>query len=144
MKTRPTTFALAALLGLLLSSEISAQKITSLETTAKGQGTITSRVDKHQINSVLVILKENGEANLTFYTDLQLSAQGTWSVGRYGSQGITLKITGGIVSGNASGNGKLYLRDDKSIEKLMIKAATADGSNVTVEFVAEKPPAKTN
>ena len=143
MKTRlTTTLALATLLGLLLSVETAAQKVTSLNTTAKGQGTITSKIDKHDITAVLVILKENGEANLTFYTDLQLSAQGTWSEGRY--QTINLKITGGIVSGNATGNGKLYLRPDKSINKLSIQAASADGGKTAVEFVAEKPPAKSN
>jgi hypothetical protein len=142
LKTRPITIlALAAVLGLLLSGETAAQRITSLNTTAKGQGTITSRVDKHQITSVLVILKENGEANLTFYADLQLSAQGTWSRAKYASQGVNLKITGGIVSGNATGSGKLFLTSDgKSIAKLTIQAASADGAKVTVEFVADKPP----
>ncbi len=97
-----------------------AQKITSLQTTAKGQGTLNiSDIDKHKITSVLVILKENGEAELTLYTELQLAAKGTWSVGKTLSQGVDLKITGGIVNGGGTGTGKLLLRrDGKSIKKL--------------------------
>jgi hypothetical protein len=120
----------------------SAQKITSLQTTAKGQGTINiSDIDKHKLTSVLVILKENGDAELTFYADLQLSAKGTWSVGK--SQGIDLKITGGIVSGGGNGTGKLLLRKDgKSIKKLTIDGTSADGSKISVDFTASTPTSK--
>ncbi|HXQ69907.1 MAG TPA: hypothetical protein VN844_05450 [Pyrinomonadaceae bacterium] len=142
MKTRLTMLALVTVIALLLSVVAGAQKITSLNTTAKGQGTIVvSDIDKHKISSVMVILKENGEADLTFYADLQLSAQGTWSAAQSPAQGINLKITGGVVGGNANGTGKLYLRKDgKSIDKLNIKATSADGSKTTVDFVADKKP----
>jgi hypothetical protein len=99
-----TTLALAIATALFLAIVVAAQKITSLNTTAQGQGTITiSDIDKHEISSVMVILKENGEAELTFYADLQLSAQGTWSAAKSPGDGINLKITGGVVSGNANG-----------------------------------------
>jgi hypothetical protein len=140
------TFFFTIALALSLSSIALAQKITSLTTSAKGQGTISiSNIDKHQISSVLVILKENGEADFTLYADLQLSAQGTWSMGKSLEEGINLKITGGVVSGNLNGAGKLFLRKDgKSIDKLNIEATTADERKVTVDFVAEKPADKTN
>lgn len=147
MKTRLTTTVVLGIgIAFLLSTIAVAQKITSLTTSAKGKGTISiSNIDKHQIASVLVILKENGDANLTFVADLQLSAQGTWSMGRSLEEGINLKITGGVVSGNAAGTGKLFLRKDgKSIEKLNIEATAADDSKVTVDFVADKPAANTN
>ena len=70
---------------------------------------------------------------------MQLYGQGRWSAGEDLSQGIDLKITGGIVSGNATGVGKLILRDDKkSIAKLTISAAAADGNTIKVEFTAEQ------
>jgi hypothetical protein len=140
------TFFFTIAFALSLSSIALAQKITSLTTSAKGKGTISiSNIDKHQISSVLVILKENGEADLTLYADLQLSAQGTWSIGKSLEEGINLKITGGVVSGNLNGTGKLFLRKDgKSIDKLNIEATTAGESKVTVDFVAEKPADKTN
>lgn len=133
-------------MALLLSVVTVAQKITSLNTSAKGKGTITvSDLDKHEITSVLVILKEGGEADLTFYADLQLAAQGTWSIGKSLEEGINLKITGGVVSGNATGTGKLFLRKDgKSIDKLHIESTSADGSKVTVDFVADKDTTKSN
>ncbi len=141
-----TTLALTLPIAFLLSVVAVAQKITSLNTTAKGKGTITiSDLDKHEITSVLVILKEGGEADLTFYAELQLTAQGTWSLAKSPEEGINLKITGGVVSGNASGNGKLFLRKDgKSIDKLNIQATSVDGSKVTVDFVADKDTPKAN
>jgi hypothetical protein len=131
-------------LALVLPLAASAQKITSLQTSAKGEGTLNiSDIDKHKITSVLVILKENGEAELTFYTDLQLSAKGTWSVGKTLSQGIDLKITGGIANAGGTGTGKLLLRKDgKSIKKLTITGTSADGSKVSVDFTANNPPSK--
>lgn len=139
MRSRSTTTLAFALL-LLLSVPAVSQKITALTATAKGQGTIViSQVDKHQIKSVLVILKENGDADFTFYTDLQLTASGSWSTGGSVADGIDLKITGGVVTGNAKGTGKLFLRNDgKSIDKLNIKAESADGSKITIDFVADK------
>jgi hypothetical protein len=133
------TFAFALMLAFLLPGIASAQELKSLEATAKGQGTIESRVDKHHINAVLVILRENGDASITLYADLQLSATGRWSLGKSLSEGINLEITGGIVSGNAAGAGKLFLRSDvKSIDRLMINAQSTGGATIKVEFVADK------
>jgi hypothetical protein len=133
-------FVFATLLVLLISAPAIAQRITSLTTTANGHGTVTiSDIDKHTINGVLVILKENGEAEITLYADMQLYGQGTWSAPEDLSQGIDLKITGGVVSGNANGTGKLFLRADrKSIDRLTITAATADGSKIQLQFTAEE------
>jgi hypothetical protein len=132
------------LLVVLVSADVTAQKLTSLKATAKGQGTINvSDIDKHTINSMMIVLKENGDAEFTFYADLQLSAQGTWSVGTSLSKGIDIKITGGVVGDSAKGSGKLFLRKDgKSIDRLTFTASTDDGSKITINFVADKTPAK--
>ena len=45
--------------------------------------------------------QENGEADITLFTDLQLFAKGQWSAAADPSKGIPLKITGGIVDGPA-------------------------------------------
>jgi hypothetical protein len=133
-----------ALMFLVSFNVASAQKITTLTTQAKGQGTITvSNLDKRKITSILVILKEDGTAELTFYADLQLFAQGSWSQDESSPQEIELKISGGIVQGSGTGTGKLLLRKDgKSIKKLSIRAKSADNSVITVEFVANNPPGK--
>jgi hypothetical protein len=50
-----------------------------------------------------------------------------------------------VVSGNGTGTGKLFLRKDgKSINKLNLEATSADGSKITVDFVADKTPPKAN
>jgi hypothetical protein len=136
-------FVLLLLVG-LASATAAPQKLTSLNATAKGQGLINiSDIDQHKIQSVMVILKEGGDADFTFYADLQLTANGSWSVGKSLSQGIDIKITGGIVGGNATGIGKLYLRKDrKSIDKLSVEAESVDGSKVTIDFVADKSASK--
>ena len=120
------------------------QTFTSLTATAKGQGTMTvsdpeAAANKRPINSVVVTLKEGGEAEIVVVTDMQLLARGRWTAPSDLSKGISLKITGGVVSGNAKGAGKLFLRPDgKSIDRLNFEVKSTARSKVTVEFVADK------
>jgi phenolic acid decarboxylase len=73
---------------------------------------------------------------------LQLFAEGTWKQSKVTNQEIDLRISGGIVSGNAVGLGKLVLhKDGKSIKKLTIRAKSAGGL-ISVDFVANPPPKK--
>jgi len=131
----PSTLLVFLLLGGITAT---AQKITSFNGTAKGQGTVTvGDVDKHKIYAVAINLKENGEAEITLFTDLQLTGQARWSLAKDLGEGINLKITGGVVEGNATGTGKLFLsKDGKSIAKLNIQAQTGTGGKVIVQFVA--------
>jgi hypothetical protein len=138
---------LTALLACFLLPETApaqTQKITSLTATAKGQGTITVsdpgvEVRKRPLYSVVVTLRENGDAEIVVVTDMQLMARGKWTQPSDLSQGIALKITGGTVANNAKGTGKLFLRPDgKTIDKLNFEATSTARSKVTVDFVAEK------
>ena len=133
------TFVAVTLALLLVSVASHAQKITSLITTAKGHGTLTTTdATKRKINAVGAILREDGEAQITIFTDLQLSAQGRWSA-KEDSDAIDLEITGGIVTGNATGTGKLLLREDgKTISSLSIQAKTPTGGKVKIEFTADR------
>jgi hypothetical protein len=120
------------------------QAITSLTATAKGQGTITvsdpqAPPNKRPVNSVVVTLREGGEAEIVIVTDMQLTARGIWTAPSDLSKGISLKITGGVVSGNAKGSGKLFLRsDNKSIDRLNFEVKSLGRSKVTVNFLADK------
>ena len=38
---------------------------------------VANGVDKYQLTAVLVVLKENGDAQLTLYSVIQVSAQGS-------------------------------------------------------------------
>lgn len=142
MKHRFLIFAAALLL--LTPLLVQAQKIKSLTTSAKGHGTITvSDLSTQQINSVLVILNEDGTTQITLYTDIQLLVQGKWSIGDPDDSTIDLEITGGMVANGGRGEGKLVLRqDDKSIKSLSISGKSADNSATTIEFVADDPPEK--
>lgn len=121
----------------------STQKLKSLTASAKGQGTLTvtdpgADERKRQLSSVVVTLRENGDAEIVIVTDMQLFARGRWTKPADLSQGIALKITGGTVAGNAKGTGKLFLRaDGKTIDKLNFEATSSARSKVTVDFVAD-------
>ncbi|HEY6244776.1 MAG TPA: hypothetical protein VIX17_12570 [Pyrinomonadaceae bacterium] len=55
--------------------------------------------------------------DITLFTDLQLFAQGQWSPPVDVVNGISLKISGGVVDGNAVGSGTLFLSaGGKSVE----------------------------
>jgi len=138
--------AVALLAWILVPAEAPAQtqKLTSLTASAKGEGTITVinpgvEERKRPLYSVVVTLRENGDAEIVVVTDMQLVARGRWTKPSDLSQGIALKITGGTVANNAKGTGKLYLRPDgKTIDKLNFDATSTARSKVTVSFVAEK------
>ena len=147
MKTRLAQMLIVAFVLLTCApagTATQSQTFTSLTATAKGQGTITvsdppTTANKRAINSVVVSLKEGGEAEIVVVTDMQLFATGRWTAPSDLSKGISLKITGGVVSGNAKGSGKLFLRPDgKSIDRLNFEVKSSARSKVTVEFVADK------
>jgi hypothetical protein len=136
---------LAIVLGLLWPVSVTAQKLTSLITTANGQGTVKSNTESYDLTGVLVILREDGTASITLFAGLQLYMQADWSVGDDLSQGVDLKITGGVVAGNAVGTGKLFLNKDKSIRALNFEAKSTSDTTVIVEFVAgEKSKSSTS
>jgi hypothetical protein len=128
------------------------QTVTSLTANAKGEGTVTisdpearNAARTHKVNSVVVTLRENGDADIVLVSDMQLFARGRWTAPSNLSKGIDLKITGGIVQGNAKGSGKLFLRaDGKSIDRLNFEVKSQARSKVTVAFVAEKESAAKN
>ena len=140
MKHRSLIIAAALVLFVPLLAQ--AQKFKSLTTSAKGRGTISvSNLSQQKINSVLVILNEDGTVQITLYTVIQLLLHGIWSIGDPDDSTIELKITGGIVSNGGKGTGKLVLRqDEKSIKSLSIAGRSADNSTTSVEFVADEPP----
>jgi hypothetical protein len=97
----------------ILPASAQSQETQSMTAFAKGHGSIVSAVDDRKISAVLVVLRQNGEALITLYSDLQLQVQGTWSVSDSAPQEIQLKINGGELAGNASGSGKLLLSNDR-------------------------------
>jgi len=99
---------------------------------------VTNGSDKYKITQVLVLLKANGDAQITLYSDIQISGQGKWSTTK-DPKVINLKITGGIVDENPNVTGKLVLGEDgKSIASLTVQGRGISGSKYEINFVAEE------
>jgi hypothetical protein len=143
MKTSRKLFAISATLIFLtlpaMPNLATSQALTSLLATARGHGTLTVGREVFKITNVVVKLKEDGTAEITLVTDLQLFVTCTWSATDDLSKGIDLKITGGTNEGSAQGSGKLFLRSDgKSIASLSMEGmSTAVKRKIQVNFVAE-------
>jgi hypothetical protein len=123
-----------------LYSQGQGQDSDSLTAVAKGHGVIANAVEERKFTAALAVLRQDGTVLITLYSDLQLQAQGTWSASTSSPEEVLLKITGGEVSGNATGTGKLVLSTDrKSIKELTIKGKFFDGREIVVTFVADAP-----
>lgn len=135
----PMIAALTLLTLLVMPNLASAQAPASLLATANGKGTLTVGREEFKVTSVVVKLKEDGTAEITVVTDLQLFVTGTWSKAADSGEGIDLKITGGATGGGTQGSGKLLLRPDgKSIDRLTIEAmSNTVKRKIRLEFVAD-------
>jgi hypothetical protein len=116
------------------------QTFDSLKAVGRGHGLIAEAFEERKFTAALAVLRQDGTVLITLYSDLQLQAQGTWSASNSSPAEILLKITGGEVSGNATGTGKLLLSNDrKFIKELTIKGKLFDGREIAVTFVADTP-----
>jgi len=116
-----------------------AQQPKSLVATANGEGSIKFGKEEFKIHAVVVKLFEDGKAEISLVTDITVFVNGTWSRTDDASKEISLKITGGSVSGNLDGGGKLLLTDDrKSISGLNLQVVNQTTKKVIkAEFVAK-------
>ena len=143
MKVSRNLSVITALLLLLTSfalpNPLPQQKLTSLLANAHGKGTLTVADEVYKVTNVVVKLDEDGTGEITLVSNLQLFVQCTWSAPPDLSQGIDLKITGGISIGSAEGSGKLLLRPDgKEIASLSMDASgKARKKRIQLAFVAD-------
>ena len=135
----PTTAALILLTLLARPHLASAQETTSLLATANGKGTLIVGKEEFKVTGVVVKLKEDGTAEITVVTDLQLFVTGTWSKAADSHESIDLKITGGAGGGGAQGSGTLLLRSGaKSIDRLTMEGmSNTVKRKIRLEFVAD-------
>jgi hypothetical protein len=131
----------AFLIGLIflfmLPRFATAQSLKTLSATAKGRGTLTVGRDEFKINSIVVQLKESGEAEITLVTDIPVFVKGEWSGGDNVNDGINLKITGGTVSSRVKGKGHLLMRPDaKSIASLSLSGRATGDIKFEAQFIA--------
>ena len=124
--------------GFLVAVSAQSRQLESLTATAKGHGMINSEIDKREITSALVVLRQNGTMLITVTAELQLHAEGTWKASASSPDEILLKITGGVLKGEMTGSGKLLLTSDgKSFRQLVVNLKTIDGREITVTFAAD-------
>jgi hypothetical protein len=124
--------------GTLLPVSAQSQQLESLTATVKGHGTLSSAVDKREITSALVVLRQNGTVLIAVTAPLHLQAEGTWKASDSSPDEIVLKITGGVLKGEMSGSGKLLLSSDgKSFRQLTANIKTVDGIEIKVTFAAD-------
>jgi len=114
------------------------RQVKSLEANANGKGTIKVGSEEFHVYTVVLKLKEGGDAEITLVSEITLFFSGTWA-NNDADKSIDLKISGGAASNGVQGTGKLLLRDDgKSIARLTLQGSIkARKTDVTVNFVAD-------
>lgn len=127
------------LITLTLAGAAVAQQPQSLVATANGEGSIKFGKEEFKIHAVVVKLFEDGKAEISLVTDITVFVNGAWSRTNDASKEIALKITGGSVSGNLDGGGKLLLTEDrKSIAGLNLQVVNQTTKKVIkADFVAK-------
>jgi len=142
MRINPSRTWIAVFMFLLMltfAGVAEAQQPKSLVATANGAGTIKFGKEEFKIHAVVVKLFEDGKAEISLVTDITVFVSGAWSRADDASKEIALKITGGSVSGNLDGGGKLLLTDDrKSIAGLNLQVVNQTTKKVIkADFVAK-------
>ncbi|HEV7473623.1 MAG TPA: hypothetical protein VGN90_06230 [Pyrinomonadaceae bacterium] len=143
MKVSRKLFVITATLTLLASLAVpnlaAPPEFTSLQATARGQGTLNVGREVFKVHAVVVKLREDGTGELTLITDLQLFVTCSWSAPADLSKGIDLTIRGETTSTGATGTGKLMLSPDgTSIVSLSLQGSSNIGKRkVILNFVAK-------
>jgi hypothetical protein len=130
---------LAFLTIVVLAGVAVGQQPKSLVATANGEGSIKFGKEEFKIYSVVIKCFEDGKAEISLVTDITVFVNGNWSRTDDMSNEIALKITGGSVSGNLDGGGKLLLTADrKSITGLNLQVVNRTTKKVIkADFVAK-------
>ena len=129
---------LALLILASLPARTNAQELKSLNALAKGHGTMISNgLDKYEITGVLVLLRENGDSQITLYSAIQIQSLGHWTRGS--DPGVIDLQMGGGVGADSNIAGKLTLGEDqKTIVKLTAGGQGMSGIKYEINFVADK------
>ena len=140
IRKNPAIASLTLCLLLALSSVAFAQDPTpSLVVSANGEGKIKLGKEEFKLNAVVVKGFQDGKIEMNLATDITVFINGTWSRANENDKTIDIKISGGSVSGNLDGGGKLVLSDDrKSIAGLKLQVVNKiSKKTITVDFVGK-------
>ena len=111
----------------------------SLVVSANGEGKIKLGKEEFKLNAVVVKGFQDGKVEINLVSDITIFISGTWSRANETDKTIDLKITGGSVSGNLEGGGKVFLSDDrKSITALKLQVVNKmTRKMITADFTAK-------
>jgi hypothetical protein len=133
-----TVFTFCALL--VLSNVAFAQDPQpSLVFSANGEGKIKLGKEEFKLNAVVVKGFQDGKIEINLVSDITIFISGAWSRANEADKTIDVKITGGSVSGNLDGGGKIFLTDDrKSITGLKLQVVNKiTRKTITADFTAK-------
>ncbi|HSE39061.1 MAG TPA: hypothetical protein VLG74_17290 [Blastocatellia bacterium] len=134
-------FGLGLLLISLFDLGVAQQQVNDLAEVATGEGNLTwTGGEKLQINSVVVFLRRDGEAEIWLLTDKQnVYAGGRWFHNGSGNRAVDLAITDDTQGGCAIGCATVFLRQGcVPIAGLRMTGTTA-GITFAADFVAKNP-----
>ena len=116
-----------------------AQQPKSLVASASGEGTIQFGKEEFKVYAVVVKCFEDGKTEINLVSDITVFISGTWSRANETGKTIDVKITGGSVSGNLDGGGKIQLTEDrKSIAGLSLQVVNKTTKKVIkADFTAK-------
>ena len=111
----------------------------SLVASASGEGKIKLGKEEFKLNGVVVKGFQDGKIEINLVSDITIFINGSWSRASDNDKTIDLKITGGSVSGNLDGGGKIILTDDrKAIASLKLQVLNKiSRKTITADFVAK-------
>ena len=132
-----TIFTFCALLT--LGSVVFAQDPQpSLVASANGEGKIKLGKEEFNLNAVVVKGFQDGKVEINLVSDITVFINGIWSRASENDKTIDLKITGGSVSGNLEGGGKILLSDDRKISSLKLQVVNKmTKKTITADFTAK-------
>ncbi len=132
-------FFIFSVLLLTVDVAIPQERSSTRQMIADGQGTIEVGREKMDLDSVIVKLMDDGQAEFILVADITFFLKGTWVENVKAHQEIDLKITGGATGGGVQGIGKIVLRGDgKSISRLALEGASNTSQRkVKVTFVSK-------
>jgi hypothetical protein len=140
MRIDPKRTGAAVLLVLLFASQHAFGAVESAEPlvmNASGEGMLKVGQEQFQVNSVVIKLLDDGNAEITLVTEITVFLTATWSR-KAGQQTIELVITGAATKGGIDGTGQLITKNDgKAISMLSLKAMSRTTKrNIALLFTA--------
>ena len=136
---RTSTAVVVLLMLVMFAGAAVAQQPKSLVANVSGEGSIKFGKEEFKVYAVVVKCFEDGKTEINLVSDITVFISGTWSRASETAKTIDVKITGGSVSGNLDGGGKIQLTDDrKSIAGLNLQVVNKTTKKVIkAEFTAK-------